>query len=108
MTSAHPHPDDAQDIFLLPANCATVVAEELRNRLVLAACSGNGTVIDAGAVQTVGQAVLQLLVSARCGAISQGQDFRFAAMSEAFVARVTNARLAEQLGIEMTGEGNAS
>ena len=104
MTSTQQPPDGDADFVLLPANCGTIVAEELRNRLVLAADCDAGTVIDAGAVQTVGQAVLQLLASARADAIGSGRGFRFAAMSEAFAERVTTACLADLLGIETRGK----
>ena len=99
MTSASQPPDAVQDIVVLPARCVTVAAEDLRNQLVMASSLGHETNVDAGAVQTVGQAVLQLLLSARNDAAAQQRGFRFSAMSPAFVERVTAMCLATPLGI---------
>ena len=99
MTSASQPPDTVQDIVVLPARCVTVAAEDVHNQLVMASGLGSETIVDAGAVQTVGQAVLQLLLTARNDAAAQQRGFRFSAMSPAFVERVTAMCLATPLGI---------
>lgn len=104
MISASQPPDTVQDIVALPARCVTVAAEDVRNQLVMASGLGSETVVDAGAVQTVGQAVLQLLVSARNDAATRQRGFRFSAMSPAFVERVTAMCLATRLGLATTEE----
>ena len=81
MPTASRLPDMTPQAIVLPANCATVAAEALRNQLVMASETGVETIIDAGAVQTVGQAVLQVLASARLGAQAQHLGFGFCAMS---------------------------
>ena len=59
--------------------------------------------IDASEVESVGQAVLQLLVAARAEAASAGQAFRIVSPSPAFTDRVTRCQLAAALGLE-TGD----
>jgi len=84
----------------LPAHGTTVTAEDLRVHLVLAADYEGRTEIDASGVESVGQAVLQLLVAARIDADANGQAFAILNPSPAFVDRVTACRLAGALGIE--------
>ena len=104
MTSALHPPDTVQNIVVLPARCVTVAAEDVRNRLVMASALGSETIVDADAVQTVGQAVLQLLLSARNDASVRQRGFRFSAMSPTFVERITAMCLAAPLGIATTEE----
>ncbi|MET0307322.1 MAG: STAS domain-containing protein [Sphingomonas sp.] len=87
----------------LPAHGTTVTAEDLRVRLVLAADHDDAIEVDASQVESVGQAVLQLLVAARAEAQSAGQAFRILDPSPAFTDRVTRCQLAAAIGIE-TGD----
>jgi anti-anti-sigma regulatory factor len=97
-----PFPPDADlDPIVLPANCDTVAAEELQVRLVLAADRLDAIRVDAGQVDNVGQAVLQLLVAARSEAEARGLDFALLDPSAAFLARTSACRLAEPLGISV-------
>jgi anti-anti-sigma regulatory factor len=84
----------------LPANGTTVIAEDLRVRLVLAADLDEEIVVDASEVENVGQAVLQLLVAARAEAERAGQHFVISSPSQAFTDRVTACRLAGALGLQ--------
>lgn len=83
----------------LPPNGTTVTAEDLRVRLVLASDFDAAMDVDASAVESVGQAVLQLLVAARAEARSNGQSFVIHNPSPAFVDRVTACGLAATLGL---------
>jgi len=84
----------------LPAHGSTVVADDLRVQLVLAADSEEELVVDASEVESVGQAVLQLLIAARRNADERGQRFAIINPSPAFVQRVSACRLAEPLGLQ--------
>ena len=87
-------------VVRLPAHGTTVTAEDLRVHLVLAADYEGRTEIDASNVESVGQAVLQLLVAARADADANGQTFAILNPSPAFIDRVAACRLADVLGIE--------
>ncbi|MBO9623705.1 MAG: STAS domain-containing protein [Sphingomonas sp.] len=102
MHSPQPQPEAlAEDRSLrLPAHGTTVTAEDLRVRLVLAADFDDVLEIDASEVESVGQAVLQLLVAARAEAAGNGQPFRITNPSPAFVDRVTRCQLADVIGLE--------
>lgn len=85
----------------LPAHCTTIVAEDMRARLV-AAADGDGPIeIDASSVESIGQATLQLLAAARAEAAAGGQGFAILTPSTAFVERVTSCRLADAVGLEI-------
>ena len=88
----------------LPAHANTVAAEDLRVRLVLAADFEGQTEVDASDVESVGQAVLQLLVAARAEARRNGQSFVVSNPSPAFVERVSSCRLAEAIGLQIEEE----
>lgn len=104
MHSPQPLPEAGEDRSLrLPAHGTTVTAEDLRVRLVLAADLDDAVEIDASEVESVGQAVLQLLVAARNEAAGNGQPFRILNPSHAFVDRVIRSRLASAVGLE-TGD----
>jgi anti-anti-sigma regulatory factor len=103
MDSTLPLPEAEDRSLRLPAHGTTVTAEDLRVRLVLAADLDDAIEIDASEVESVGQAVLQLLVAARVEAESAGQAIRIVNPSQAFVERVTSCRLAEAVGLE-TGD----
>lgn len=94
-------PDAEERALRLPAHGTTVTAEDLRVRLVLAADLDDAIEIDASEVESVGQAVLQLLVAARAEAIAGGQEFRIANPSPAFVERVNRCRLAPAIDLDI-------
>ncbi|MCH7860927.1 STAS domain-containing protein [Sphingomonas sp. NPDC092331] len=98
-----PLPDVEERALRLPVHGTTVTAEDLRVRLVLAADLDDAIEIDASEVESVGQAVLQLLVAARAEAAAGGQQFRIANPSPAFVDRAQRCHLAATIGLE-TGD----
>ena len=83
----------------LPASGTTVAAEELHATLILAADRAGEIMIDASAVENVGQAVLQLLLAARLEAVARGLDFSINQPSDPFRARVEACLLAGALGL---------
>lgn len=83
----------------LPAKLHTSYAEDLRVWLVMAIDHSMAVEIDASAVETVGQACLQLLVAARSEAIQLGKTFTIEAPSAAFFERVELCGLAEKIGL---------
>lgn len=83
----------------LPAHCGTVAAEDLRVRLVLAADLDGGIEVRADAVDSIGQAALQILVAARREAVVRHQPYAIVDPSPAFVDRVTRCRLAGAIGL---------
>lgn len=83
----------------LPANGNTIAAEELRNELVFAAEFGAGTLVDASAVQNVGQAVLQVLIAARRAATDCDRPYEITGASGAFRSRVHDCGLADAIGL---------
>ncbi|WP_448661347.1 STAS domain-containing protein [Sphingomonas sp. CJ20] len=87
----------------LPPHGSTVTAGDLRTRLLEAAEQEDAIEIDASDVESVGQAVLQLLVAARADALAAGQTFTILNPSHAFLDRVTSCQLAAAIGIE-TGD----
>jgi anti-anti-sigma regulatory factor len=87
----------------LPAYCATVAAQDLHGRLLEVSVPDELS-IDAGQVEHVGQAMLQLLVAARREATANGRSFAIIHPSPAFVARVRACRLDEALGLPVEGE----
>lgn len=84
----------------LPANGNTVAAEDLKVRLVLAADLDEEMRIDASAVESVGQCILQLLVAARIEADRKSLEFEISNPSPAFIERVVGCGLADTLGLE--------
>ncbi len=88
----------------LPARCATTVAEDLRVELVLACERDGGIEIDAGEVESLGQAVLQLLVAAKAEAAASGLPFAITNPSPAFVERAMACRLGEAIGLTIEEE----
>lgn len=84
----------------LPAQAGTVTAEDLRVGLVLAADLDRALRIDASQVESLGQAVLQLLVAARAEAERASLPFEIVSPSPAFVERVSLCGLAGTLGIQ--------
>ncbi|MBO9713466.1 STAS domain-containing protein [Sphingomonas sp.] len=100
MDSPLPLPDAQEGPLRLPVHGTTVTAEDLRVRLVMAADADGDFEVDASEVESVGQAVLQLLVAARAEAEANGQPFRILNPSAAFVDRVTRCQLAEAIGLQ--------
>ena len=97
-------PADEDRSLKLPPHATTVTAEDLRVRLVLA-CDFDGAMeVDAGASESVGQAVLQLLVAAKAEADAQGHRFVIHNPSPAFVDRVTACGLAPAIGLTVEEE----
>ncbi|AJP72185.1 hypothetical protein TS85_10895 [Sphingomonas hengshuiensis] len=104
MDSTQPLPDvDEERMLRLPPHGTTVTANDLRARIVEAADIEDAIEIDASQVESVGQAVLQLLVAARADAEASGQPFTILNPSHAFVDRVTRCQLAGAIGLE-TGD----
>jgi anti-anti-sigma regulatory factor len=100
MNSMLPQPDPAlPSMVRLPAYGNTVAAEDIRTCLVFAAEFEDETLIDASAVESIGQAVLQLLIAAKAGALSTGQTFRIVDPSEAFIKRVASCGLETAIGL---------
>ncbi|MET3827926.1 MULTISPECIES: STAS domain-containing protein [Sphingomonas] len=83
-----PESGSAVDTVHLPAHGTTVTAEDLKVRLVLAANLGDRIIVDASGVESVGQAVLQLLIAARIDAEASGHAFAIIHPSPAFTARI--------------------
>ena len=96
-------PDLAEDerSLQLPARCTSSVAEDLRVRLVLAIDLDHEIIIDASEVETLGQAVLQLLLAAHAEADAAGQRFLITSPSRSFSERVAACGLADVLGIPL-------
>lgn len=83
----------------LPTHGTTVTAEDLRVRLVLASDLDGAMEIDASVVESVGQAVLQLLVAAKAEADAQEQRLVIQNPSPAFIDRVIACGLAPAIGL---------
>ena len=79
----------------LPAHCGTAAAPAVHRALLDVIAAGHPPVIDAGEVETLGQAMLQLLLAARAAAPATTID----PASPAFVERVHALRLAGPLGL---------
>ena len=96
---------DREDRTLrLSSHATTTTAEDLRVRLVLCSDFDGEMVIDASQVESVGQAVLQLLVAARLEAAVHGQPFAIQDPSNAFLERVNACRLSAALGLDIQEE----
>lgn len=98
---AAPDSPDQDRALILPPHGTTVTAEDLRVRMVLASDFDGAMEVDASAVESVGQAVLQLLLAARAEAEAQGQHFVIHNPSPAFVDRVTACGLAPAIGLSV-------
>ncbi|MEN9932556.1 MAG: hypothetical protein RIS17_1129 [Pseudomonadota bacterium] len=107
MCSAPNLPDDLPDavgcdevIIALPPVCSTAKAEDVMARLVIASDQERDIAIDAAAVDSIGQAVFQLLVAARIDARRVGQRFHIRQPSPAFMERASACQLIAALGLE--------
>lgn len=94
---------DVTDVIRLPENGTTVSADELRVQLVLALDASDRLTIDASGVESIGQAVLQLLVAAACEARETQKPFTIINPTSAFTERASRCRLAELLGLALEG-----
>jgi len=90
--------------ILLPAHCSTVVADDLRIRMVLASDQADTIVIDASEVESVGQAVLQLLIAARAEAERNAGAMSIINPSSAFADRVAEFGLSGAIGLSSAEE----
>ena len=93
-----PNPPEPPAPILLPPHCSIDAAASLRDAL-LAIEAPAGVAIDAGAVETIGQAVLQLLLAARNDAVADGRAFALIGTSPAFAARIEALGLGDRLGL---------
>lgn len=102
-------PPDAADpsageTIVLPAHCTMATAADLHPRLVAAQRTGAPVEIDASGVDSVGQAVIQLLVAALMPGDDQPSPFAITNPSPAFVDRVAACRLSAQTGVQASEE----
>lgn len=88
-------------VVRLPAYTSTAVADDLRVQLVMATDGTADVVIDAGQVESIGQAGLQLLIATRRETERNGQLLTIADPGEGFVRRVTDCLLADAIGLEV-------
>jgi anti-anti-sigma regulatory factor len=93
---------EAEGRVTLPVNVTTVLAEDLRARLVFAADHDEAIIIDAARMESIGQAAIQLLIAARHEAERLDLPFRIENLQPAVVARLAALGLAQHL--EMTVE----
>lgn len=83
----------------LPVHGSTVTAGDLRDRALAAIDASTPLNFDGADVESIGQAVLQVLVAARHEALAQGGAFTIANPSAALLARISACRLESALGI---------
>ncbi|TFI59590.1 STAS domain-containing protein [Sphingomonas parva] len=86
--------------LVLPPHGSTVVAEDLRVRLVLASDVDGDIVVDGSDVESIGQAVLQLLIAGREEAERNGHGFTIANPSAPLRSRLEACGLATLFGLE--------
>ena len=91
---------EAAGPLALPAHGSTVVAEDLRVRLVLASDVEGDIVVDGADVESIGQAVLQLLIATKEEAERNGHAFTIVNPSEALRQRVAACGLSGLFGLE--------
>lgn len=83
----------------LPPNVSTVMAEDLRAGLVLAADHEEAIIVDAAETTSIGQAALQLLVAAKFEADQLAIPFIIENARPELVERIAMLGLADLLGI---------
>lgn len=104
MDSQH-NPHDATESGLrLAPNVTTVMAEDLRAALVLAADHDEEIRVDATDTVSIGQAALQLLVAAKLEADRLGMPFLIDHAQPALTQRIAALGLAETLGLAVGEE----
>ena len=91
---------------VMPANLTTVLAEDLRARLVLAADRDEAIVIDASQTESVGQAALQLFLAAQREAERLGLPFAIENMQPDVAGRIARLGFTELLGLQTAGGTN--
>ena len=91
---------DAGGPVSLPPHGSTVLAEDLRVQLVVASDVDGDLVIDGADVESIGQAVLQLLIATKAEAERNGQTFTIANPSEALRRRISACGLSDHFGLE--------
>ena len=91
---------EAGGLVRLPPHGSTVVAEDLRVQLVVASDVDGDVVIDGSDVESVGQAVIQLLIATREEAERNGHGFSIANPSTPLRHRLSACGLAALFGLE--------
>lgn len=99
--SSPPSLPDVGGALVLPASCGTPAAVAMHAQLREFLDSGRAPLIDASAVENIGQATLQLLLAAR----AEWPELRIAGPSAAFESRVRACALAGALGLDEYQEG---
>lgn len=91
---------EATGTVALPPHGTTVVAEDLRVRLVMACDADGDIVVDGADVESVGQAVLQLLIATREEAERNGAGMTIANPSQPLRQRLSACGLSAMFGLE--------
>ena len=91
---------EAGGLVRLPPYGSTVVAEDLRVQLVLAADLEGDVVVDGSEVESIGQAVIQLLIATREEADRNGHSFSIANPSAPLRQRLSACGLSALLELE--------
>jgi anti-anti-sigma regulatory factor len=94
-----PEAPEAGGPIVLPSNVTTVLAEDLRARLVFAADQEDAIIIDADECEAIGQAALQLLIAARREAGRLGMPFSIRNLNAGMAARISKLGLNAELGL---------
>ena len=94
-----PEDDHAGNALRLAPRCTTEMAVDLRSDLVLASEAGGDLLIDGSAVESVGQAVLQLLIATEREASGLGRRLVIIDPSPALEAVLSSGGLAQSLGL---------
>lgn len=89
--------------IVLPAALTTPACDALHQGLVAALASDAPVELDASAVETVGQAALQLLVATRREVAGRGGSFFIAAPSASFTEQVTRCGMTALIGLDTGG-----
>lgn len=100
-------PDFAPTRIKLPGSGRTSEAAALHSRMLHAAETDASVEIDASAVETLGQATLQLLLALRRHVVERGQIFAITQASDAFVDQVGRCGLLAEVGISADGRVSA-
>lgn len=95
---------EADGRLRLPPNVTTLMAEDLRAGLVLAADHEAAILINASETMSIGQAALQLLIAARQEADRLNIPFEIEHAQEPLVRRIEALGLAASLGLIGKGE----
>ena len=85
---------------MLPPHGSTVTAEDLRIGLVIASDVDGDIVVDGSEVESIGQAVIQLLIAAREEALGNGKEFIIANPSALLRQRLSACGISALLGLE--------